>query len=428
MKVNAFWTLIRHHTQIRRLWLSESIAAFGDYFLNIALMWYVFVRTGSGLALGLVAVVSFVPAVTLGPWLGAIGDRYNRKTLMVISNLSGSVLVAVLSFIVLIGYRAIWPIYGAMLLMSVTSALYNPARAGIIPEIVQPDQLVEVQVLLSTSRQTARVIGSSLGGFVISVAGAAPTMALDFIALILAALILTRIAYQSSVQSDVKPNKSAERTINDAWRWIRTQPTLLVMSLIGMVSNIALGPVNILPAMLIRGSFHASAAALGRFDAAIGVGMIAGGLVIGVVVISRVGLLLSAALAAQGLGILLVAVSPTVNVADIGNLVLGVGLIGANAPSQAMMQTIIPPDMLGRVFALFGAINALAIPITYGGVGAVGDWIGPQRAYGLAATLMVLCAVAGLATPGIRHFTKPSQPNMEAYAGAKEGRTAGNNE
>lgn len=414
MKADAFWSLIKHFPRLRWLWMSETTAAFGDYFFTVALMWYVFIRTGSGLALGLVGVVSFVPAVALGPWLGALGDRLNRKTLMMVSNLASGALAGSLALVLIGGYGAIWPVYAATFLMAVASSLYNPARAGFIPEIVSQDHLVEAQALLSTSRQIARVTGSSLGGLTIALVGAPRTMAFDFFALLLAALFLMRIVYRSKTQgSSTAPD--TRHSIRDAWQWLRKQPAVLVLSVVGMVSNIALGPVNILPAMLIHSSFHASAAALGRFDAAIGVGMIAGGLIIGMMVLPRVGLLFIMALTSQGLGMFLVALSTTANMANVGNLVLGLGLIAANAPSQAMMQTIIPPDRISGIFGLVGAINAMAIPITYGGVGAVGSLIGPQRTYGLAAVLMALCALTAIATPGIRHFRKHPREETDVF-------------
>ena len=406
MRMGAFAQVMRRYPGARRLWVSETIQAFGSFFFTIALMWYVFSRTGSGLDTGLVAVTAFIPQVTLGLWFGVLADRYARPRLMMLANGLSGLLAGALALAVALHVHAMWPVYGVTTLMGATSALYDPARAGIFPALIVSDDLLTAHALFHTSRQVARIVGSSLGGLVVAMVGAAPTMGLDFVTFLTAAALLARLPLAVPTRP-AEPKAAASRPWHEmavAWRWLRARPTLLVMSGIGMVSNVALGPVNVLPPMLIRDTFHQSAASLGPFDASIGLGVVAGGLVLGTLVINRMGLAQATALAAEGLGLLLVALAPSVMVADVGNLVLGIGLVTANAPGQAMAETLIPSDLLGRVSALFGTTAAFAIPITYGGVGIVGDAIGPQATYGLAAVLMGTCVVASLVVPGIRTF------------------------
>ena len=409
VKVGAFWSLMAGHRDMRRLWLGETAAAFGTFFFDIAVMWYVFVRTGSGLDTGIVAVAAFLPMVALGPWFGALADRTHRRRLMVWSNVGSAALAAALTITVGLGAQAIWPVYVVTALLGAAAALYDPARAGIFPEIVPPEELMAANALFHTSRQVARVVGSTVGGVVIAVAGAAATMSADVLAFGAAAALVAGVhyAYPSVPADDSGRGPGRTRMTEDlgeAWRWIRQRPVLLVMSAIGMVSNIALGPANVLAPMLIRQSFHATAAALGIFDAAIGAGIIAGGVVIGMLTLDRLGLSLTVALAVEGMGLALVALSPAPWTADLGNLLLGIGLVTANAPGATMMQTLVPAGLRGRVNSLVGMMSALAIPITYGAVGVVGDAIGAHASYGLAAVLMAGCVLAALAVKDIRAF------------------------
>ena len=409
MNLGVFGSLLRSNHGVRRMWLAETLAAFGTYFFDVAVMWYVFAESGSGLDTGLVAAAAFVPMVVLGPWFGALADRRHRRQLMVLANVAAAALAGGLAATVWRGGRALWPVYAITAVMGAAGALYNPARAGIFPEIVRREDLMAANALFHTSRQAARVAGSALGGIVMVAAGAAAAMSADVLALSLAAALVAGVHYVHTPPPAAglavgARRSSAKQELGEAWRWMRQRPVLLAISGIGMVSNVALGPTNVLAPMLIRQDFHAPASALGLFDAAIGAGIIAGGLLIGMLALDRVGWSFALALALEGLGLTLVAVSAALGAADLGNVLLGIGLVSANAPGATMIQTIVPSTLRGRVSSLSTMMSGFAIPITYGGVGLVGDAIGAHGSYGLAALLMAGCVVAALAVRGIRNF------------------------
>lgn len=295
--------------------------------------------------------------------------------------------------------------------MGVSSTLYDPARAAIFPDLVGTEDLMTGHALLHSSQQVARLVGSSVGGLVVALVGAGVTMTLDVLTFSMAALLVARIAHHAPPAGDPVARPSAGAM--EGWRWLRQRPVLLVMLGIAMVSNIALGPTNVLPPMLIRNTFHASAAALGFFDAAIGLGIVAGGIVIGMMTIRRVGLSMVVALSIESCGLLVVSLSPNPVVADLGNFFLGVGLVSANAPGGAMLQTLVPSELLGRVSSFSAMLSGLAIPITLGGVGLVGDAIGAHRSFGAAAMLMAVTVLAALVMPGIRRFRLPQSASPE---------------
>ena len=406
MKADAFWRVLKRYHDVRRLWIGETVAVFGSNLFSIALMWYVFARTGSGLATGLVAVAQFIPQVALGPWFGVLADRYNRQRIMAGSNIASGVSAGVLALAVAMHVAAIWPVYAATVAMGIASTLYNPARAAIFPDIVRQDDLLTTHALFHSSRQMARVAGAAVGGVVVATVGAASAMTVDGVTFLVAAAFVLgmRSVRPPARTADAEDSPQGLESLRIAWRWLKERPVLLVMSAIAMVSNIALGPSNVLPPMLIRNSFHASAAALGTFDAAIGAGVIAGGILIGMLTIDRVGLSMALALGLEALALLIIALSPNPLWADAGNLLLGMGLVTANAPGETMAQTIVPPELLGRVSALSGMMASFAIPLTFGGVGLVGDAIGPHATFGLAAGLMGTTVAAAFLVPGIRSY------------------------
>lgn len=406
MNPRVLYGLLASHADVRRLWLAETISAFGTYFFDIAVMWFVYVRTGSGLDTGLVAVAAFLPNVLVAPWLGAIADRLPRRRLMAGANLLTAGFAGLLALSIFLHHATLWEVYSVTLLMAIANAAYTPARSGLFPDLVPQARLLSANAVFHTSRQAARIIGSTAGGAVIALLGAAPTMLLDVLAFLIAALFVYAIRYRGPTARTGPQGQqpSLQEDIREAWQWVRERPVLIVMSAIGTTSNVALGPANVLPPMLIRTEFHANAAALGLFDAAIGAGIVLGGIFVGMLSIDRIGLVFAGALSLEGLGLVIVAASPSLYVAYAGNLVLGIGLVAANVPGATMSQILVPSELRGRVGSLFLMMSSVAIPITFGLVGVVGDAIGAHLTYGLASLLMLACVLAALLVKGIRGF------------------------
>ncbi len=405
MNPRALLNLLQGNPGIRRLWIAETSSSFGDYFFQIAMMWLIYTRTGSGFATGLMLVVAVLPLVILGPVFGVVADRWNRKRIMQIANFLQALLAACLALALLFGMRILWPLYVITALLETTNVVYSPARAGIFTDLVPPDQLLNANSLFSTSRQGARLVGSVSGGLVMATLGPVPAIGFDALMYLCAAFFITRISYRKPpvLEPDPKNLKlSGWQEFALGWRWLRQHPVILILTTIGMLSNVALGPANVLAPMLIRTTLHSSAAGLGVFDAAIGLGIMVGGLVIGSLSIQRVGLVFCCALSLEGIAMAVVAWAPTLAVADLGNFVFGFGLVSANVPASTMHQRLVPGPMRGRVSSITSMISGFAIPITYGGVGWLGDIVGARGSYAGAALLLGGCMTLGLLVHSLR--------------------------
>lgn len=412
MNPRSLWTLIRRHPDIRRLWIGETATSFGDFFFWIAMMWLIYVRTGSGLDTGIMSVVAFLPTVLLGPWFGVLADRWDRRRMMQYANLSQALLAAVLAILLVCGMRALWPLYLTTALLETTNVIYTPARSGLFPDLLAPDQLLSANSLFSSSRQGARLVGSIGGGLVMATLGPIPAIGLDAVMYMVGALCIGRIAYRPrpvATRADT-PRASGRRELGEGWRWLLAHPAILTLTLIGMLSNVALGPANVLAPMLIRTTLHSNAAALGIFDAAIGVGIIIGGLVIGSLSIDRVGMLFCGALGLEALAMAVIAWAPNLVVANFGNFIFGAGLVVANVPAATMHQRLVPAAMRGRVQSITMMITGFAIPITYGLVGWIGDGIGARESYAGAALLLGGCMTLALLVHPLRSLNLASAP------------------
>ena len=422
MNPKALWNLVRQHPDIQRLWVGETATSFGDFFFWIAMMWLIYVRTGSGLATGIMSVVAFLPTVLIGPWCGVLADRWNRRRMMQWANLSQAILALVLAILLLGGMKVLWPLYLITALLETTNVIYAPARSGLFPDLLPPDQLLSANSLFSSSRQGARLVGSIGGGLVMATLGPIPAIGFDAVMYLVGAFCTARIAYRPlpvNTRADT-PKASGQRELAEGWRWLRAHPAILALTIIGMLSNVALGPANVLAPMLIRTTLHSNALALGVFDAAIGVGIIIGGLVIGSMSIHRVGMVFCGALGLEALAMAVVAWAPNLVVANSGNLLFGAGVVLANVPAATMHQRLVPTALRGRVSSITMMITGFAIPITYGMVGWIGDGIGARASYGGAAVLLGCCMTLALLIRPLRSLNLSRVPGPKGTKVAED--------
>lgn len=322
MKVNFQlpFRLLKANRNVRNLWLGETISDFGDTFYDIAVMWFVFQKTGSGLQTGLVLVSVFLPQVVVGPFLGVIADRWNRKRMMLAASIIQALLTAILLVLMIFQRVQMWQIYGITIFLSVVQLVYRPARAGMFPDLLEKRELMSANALFNTSSQIARLIGSTLGGALIAFAGSVTAIGFDALTFVTSALFIRRIWYAPPAVAATSGHKtSIFKDMRGAWEWLFRHKVLLILIGIGTISNIALGPSNVLAPMFIRDVMHRNAGALGVFDASVGLGILLGGLLLGSISAKKVGILFSGGIGLQGLALGIVATAHSILIAYAGN-------------------------------------------------------------------------------------------------------------
>ncbi|MCA1633562.1 MAG: MFS transporter [Acidobacteria bacterium] len=132
----GYLELLRQNRGFRQLWLGQVVSQLGDWFDTIAVMTLVLNLTGSGRDVGLIMVARFLPSVIVGPLSGVVADRFNRRTIMIVSDLLRAVVV--LGFLFVRRPDQIWIIYALTVLQLTFSTFFEPAKSAVIPSIVRP--------------------------------------------------------------------------------------------------------------------------------------------------------------------------------------------------------------------------------------------------------------------------------------------------
>ena len=142
----------------RLLWIGESISLLGDQFHFIALSWLTLQITGSGLALGTVLMVGAIPRALFMLFGGALSDRISPRLIMIVSNISRAIVVAIIAFMVFFEVVELWHLYLLSITFGIADSFFHPAFNALIPRVVDRDKLEAGNAILRGTHELSFLI------------------------------------------------------------------------------------------------------------------------------------------------------------------------------------------------------------------------------------------------------------------------------
>ncbi|HSO27039.1 MAG TPA: MFS transporter, partial [Anaerolineales bacterium] len=190
--MNSYLILLRQRPQFRYLWLAAVVSFAGDWFNTIASVILVNRYLDSTTAVGLLFIARALPPFLLGPVAGVIADRFDRKTVLIVTDLSRALIV--LGFLFVNSAERAWLIYALTITQFVISAFFEPARAAILPSLVKgSDELLLANTLSGITWSAMLALGAALGGIVTGLFGVPTAIIIDAISFVLSAAFVWRI-------------------------------------------------------------------------------------------------------------------------------------------------------------------------------------------------------------------------------------------
>ena len=356
------------------LWFGGVLSVIGDYFLFIALPFFVYERTGSVLATGAMFAAETVPRLLFGSVAGVFVDRWDRKRTMVISDLSRALILLPLLAVAAGGPLAL--VYAVAFVEASVSMFFLPAKSATIPNLVAERDLTAANSLDSLSEEVPSLIGPLLGGALLGVVGLSGLVLLDVGTYLASALLISMIGAPTAAP-DEEPDVTAEVAVS-AWanalkewlgglRLIGRDRSIAVLFGVISVATVGEGAVTVLWIIFFRDVLGSGAQEFGYFIAAYGVGGILGGILLGwssrLIDETR---LFALSLIANGL--LLIAIF---NIAVLPVMVAlavlaGVTVVGWFVTSQTLLQKWVPDRYRGRVFGAYETTQALTLLVGMG--------------------------------------------------------------
>ena len=373
------WQLLSKR-QFRLLWLGQSVSILGDQFYLVALPWLVLYLTGSALALGTVLLTATVTRVVFQLVGGATSDMVSPRKMMIISSALRAVVCALLSALVLSNQIRLWQLFIIVAVFGMADAFFAPAIKAFIPTVIDRNNLVAGNSLLSGSSLLAMFIGPSLAGLLITVVGTGGSFVLDtfsFVFVIVCLLLMRSHSSEASedeLQTRMKVAKAPLwSSIAEGIKYTWSEPTLRALLIITAIVEFAFaGPFTVGLATLANVKFAGGAAAFGAMLSALG-----GGLLVGTVVVGSThfkfnfGKSILVLTTVLGIGLALLGVVPNVIWACVLMALMGMVAGYLQVLMQTWLQTKSNPQMRGRVMSVVMLSAYGLTPLSYVVTGAL---------------------------------------------------------
>ncbi|MFE8937329.1 MULTISPECIES: MFS transporter [unclassified Streptomyces] len=245
-RVFADLTPLRTSADYRRLWFGNTVSWVGQGMTALAISLQVYDITGSPFSVGLVGLFSLVPLVVFGLYGGAIADTVDRRKLGLASAAGSAVLSVALAGAAFAGFHRVWFLYAIVALQAVCAALNSPARSSMIPRLLPPEQLRAANALNSMVMTFGTLVGPSLGGLIVGLAGYQAAYLVDAVAFTASLYAMWRLP---SMLPDRKGGKRA--SVLDGLRFLATRPNLRMTFFSDFCAMILAHPRALFPAVAV---------------------------------------------------------------------------------------------------------------------------------------------------------------------------------
>jgi MFS family permease len=373
----------------RLYFVAQLISVSGTWMQTVAQAWLVLHLTGSGVDLGIVVGLQFLPMLLFGPVGGLVADRVNKRHLLYCTQAAGGLLALALGVLVVTHQVQLWQVYLLASLLGVVTVFDNPARQTFVMEMVGRDDLPNAVSLNTVVMNASRVVGPAIGGVVITVFGLGVCFFVNAVSYgaVLIGLSLMRTAELHPTEPVVRARGQIREGFRYVWRTPSLRNTLLAIALIGIFAY----NFTVTLALLAKVTFHGGAGTYSLLTSCMGIGAVIGGLLAAHRARPTPRLLQVLALTFGGL-LAAVALAPTLVAAAIAIVLMGAASIGFIATANATLQLNAEPAMRGRVMALYAMAFLGTTPIGAPLVGAIAQWTSPRISLLSGAIATVIAA------------------------------------
>jgi MFS family permease len=249
---SASFVALRHRN-FRLIWAGLFLSFTGSMMQNAALLWHVSLLVPperKGLALGLVGLVKVAPIMTFSLISGVVADAWDRRKVMLVTQLAATAVAVALAVLTLRGLTAVWPIYALAALGAAVGAFDLPARQALVPSLVPREHLPNAISLNTIMFQTASVVGPSLGGIVIATSGVAWVYlanAISFSAVVAALLMMRNLPQRQPTESGARREDVSFRAALEGLRFVFRSPLIRSTMLLDFFATFFSSATALLP-------------------------------------------------------------------------------------------------------------------------------------------------------------------------------------
>ncbi len=391
------------------IWTGQAISLLGSMLVQFALVWWLTASTGSARVLASATLVAILPGIFVGPFAGALVDRWNRRGLMIVADGIIALATVGLAYLFAVGAVRVWHIYVLMFVRATAGGFHWPAMRASTSLMVPERHLSRVEGLNQALQGLMNIVAPPLGALLLSLLPLQGVLAIDVgtAALAIAPLFFIAIPQPQRRSSQAQSKTSLWQDVGEGLRYVWSWPGLLGVGVMATLINFLFNPAFALLPLLVTQHFGGQALELGWLESALGIGVVVGGLILSAwggfrrrILTSLMGLI------GMGVGILFIGLAP----ASAFWLALGAMFLAGfmnpivNGPLFAVLQARVAPEMQGRVFTVIQSAATAMSPLSLAVAGPVADTLGVRVWYVAGGLVCALMGAAAFFVPAIVHL------------------------
>ncbi len=387
------------------IWSGQAISLISSAILQMAVIFHLTEKTGSAMVLSVASLIGFMPYAILGPAIGVLVDRYNRKMIMILADLIIAAAGAVLAVIAMYMELQVWMIMVVLFIRSVGTAFHSPALSAVTPLLVPEDKLTICAGYTQSLQSIGYIISPAIAAFLYSFWALNAIIAIDVVGAVIAciAVAVVSIPKLNTQKHNVKNDFMKE--MKDGFIALRENKGLFALLLIGTLYMFVYMPNNALFPLISMEYFGGTPMYVSISEIGFATGMMIGGFLLGLLGnIKKRTILMTASILLMGLSLAVSGSLPTNGFAifAICCLMMGLSVPFYSGIQTALFQEKIKPEYLGRVFSLTGSIMSFAMPVGLIISGVFADKIGVNRWFFASGIIIMGISLLCLLFPSIR--------------------------
>jgi len=386
------------HRNYRLFFGGQTVSLIGTWITRVATSWLVYRLTGSELLLGVVAFAGQIPLLLLAPFGGVLGDRWNRRRILIVTQVLSALQSFALAALALSGKITVTHLIVLQVIQGIINAFDTPARQALVVEMVEdPSDLPNAIALNSSMFNASRIAGPAVAGILIAAFGEGWCFLLDAISYIAVIFSLLAMRFVPREQARKQPHMLDE--LRAGLRYVAGfEPVSALLLQVTIVSVMGM-PYAVLMPVIAAKVLHGGPHTLGILMTASGGGALAASIYLAARhSVLGLGKVIVAATVALSAGLIAFSFSHTLLVCLLALPFIGAGMMLQSASANTILQTVVDEKLRGRVMAFYTMAVLGTQPIGSLLAGALADRIGAQRTIFVGA----LVCLAGAAWFAVR--------------------------
>lgn len=390
---------------------SQTMSLFGSALVQYAIIWYVTLTTESGLLLSLSTISAFLPQIVISLFAGVWADRYNRKLLIILSDLLTAASTLVLALFFFFGYRELWLVFLVTGIRSIGAGIQMPAVSALLPQIVPADKLLRINGINSSIQPFIFLIAPLVSGGLMTFSRLEYIFFIDVITALIAVGLLLALSVPAHARAESAPATDYLTDLKEGIAYIRGNRLIRALFTFFGVIYFFVAPAAFLTPLLVSRTYGEEVWRLTANEVVFFIGSILGG-----VLMSTWGgfknhfrtigfACVVASLLFAGLG-----VANNFVVYLVIMFLAGIPMPMFNVPTTTMLQETVALDMQGRVFGVMQMIMTTIMPVGMLVFGPLADVVSVEA-------LLIFSGIV-MAIPGLIIFRSRA---LDSAAAAKRG-------